>query len=384
MKKILQIVLIILLLFPLGKVIWNRVQLKEPSGERFAAVDMNPDSPGSSGAAGTAGTAEPGTFVLSAIGDCTLASNENFIYSDYGYNARMDGDYAYPFSNTVQYFTADDFTIANLECVLSDKDRIADYHAQFHFKAPADYAQILTAGGVDFVTTANNHLLEDYGEKGAQDTYEALEQYGVPYGKDGQAQIVTTDSGLVLGVYCAYNNLKPDKDQAVAAVEQLKAQGAEYILCMFHWGEELKYTLRDADIELAHACVDAGASLIYGSHSHMLQPIERYHGAVILYGMGNWTFGGSTMPTYPETAIVQITVDRAADGSVSNRDVSIIPCSVSSQPYVANTHYNDYRPTPYEEGSEEYARVLSMLDGSFQPEHEGKDYSDWWAQKLQS
>ncbi len=380
--KIAQIVVLVLLLIPLILLMRARALREEGapvSGKNTPAASAPAEEPKAS----PAPQVEPGTFVISAVGDCTLASNENFIYSDYGYNAMVNGDYAYPFSNTVQYFEADDYTLANLECVLSDRTLTADYHSQFHFQAPADYAQILTAGGVDFVNTANNHLLEDFYEKGANDTYEALEQYGVPYGKDGQAQIVTTDSGLVLGIYCAYNNLEPDRAAATEAVRQLKEDGAQYIICMFHWGEELCYTLEDADIELAHACVDAGADLIYGSHSHMLQPIERYNGSVILYGMGNWTFGGNTMPTYPETAIVQVTVDRASDGSVTNSGVNIIPCSVSSKPYVKNTHYNDYRPTPYEEGTEEYDRVLSMLDGSFVPDSQGKDYSDWWAQKLQ-
>ena len=43
-------------------------------------------------------------------------------------------------------------------------------------------------------------------------------------------------------------------------------------------------------------------------------------------------------------------------------------------------NYNDYRPTPYTEGSNAYNRVLSKLDGSFVPDSEGRDYSDVYAQ----
>ena len=80
------------------------------------------------------------------------------------------------------------------------------------------------------------------------------------------------------------------------------------------------------------------------------------------------------MPRDPDTAIVQITVERTSDGSVSTEDITIIPCGVSSQPYVKGTNYNDYRPTPYEEDSEEYQRVMSKLDGSFKPASEGVNY----------
>ena len=379
MKKIIQSVIIVLLLIPLGLLV--RARYKNPYTAETAPRAGQSQTQIQEPEETQAPQVEPGTFVISAIGDCTLASSENFVNSQYGYAARMNGDYAYPFSNTAQYFKNDDYTIANLECVLSDRRLTASYLSQFHFQSPTEWANILIEGGVDFVTTANNHLLEDFGSKGAEDTYAALEEYDIPYGKEGQAQIVTTDSGLILGIYCAYNDLHPDKAQAVAAVRQLKSDGAEYIICMFHWGKELVYDVSDSMKELARACVDAGANLIYGSHSHCLQPIEEYNGAVILYGMGNWSFGGNTMPTYPETAIVQITVSRAADGSVRNDDINIIPCGVSSQKYVKNTHYNDYRPTPYEEGSEDYARVFAMLSGEFKPSSQGADYSNWWAQQ---
>ena len=369
----------------LGVLLYTRAKQPE-SGEDSGESRRQPAAAAMAGEPGeeTEALVEPGRFVISAIGDCTLASAENFVNSIYGYAAKMDGDYAYPFSNTAQYFKNDDYTIANLECVLSDNKLTADiYASQFHFQSPAEWAQILIEGGVDFVTTANNHLLKDFGSRGAEDTYATLEEYGIPYGKESQRQIVTTDSGLVLGIYCDYNGLHPDKAQAVAAVNGLKAEGAQYIICMFHWGAELRYSLEDEYIELARACVDAGANLIYGSHSHCLQPIEEYNGAVILYGMGNWSFGGNTMPTYPETAIVQITVSRAADGSVRNDEITIIPCGVSSQKYVKNTHYNDYCPTPYEVDSEDYARVFAMLSGEFKPSSQGADYSNWWAQQLQ-
>ena len=39
---------------------------------------------------------------------------------------------------------------------------------------------------------------------------------------------------------------------------------------------------------------------------------------------------------------------------------TIIPCSLSSI-----EKRNNYQPTPYAEGSEEYARVISKLDGSY-------------------
>ncbi len=47
--------------------------------------------------------------------------------------------------------------------------------------------------------------------------------------------------------------------------------------------------------------------------------------------MGNWTFGGSTMPSDPDTAIVQVELTRNDDGSVSRTGMDVIPCCVSSK-----------------------------------------------------
>ena len=323
--------------------------------------------------------AEPRDFTISVIGDNTLASHQ-FAGATVSYAGRMGDDYAYPYSNTVQYFANDDFTITNLECTLSDRKlRSAE---QWYFLAPTAYANILLEGGVDFVTTANNHM-EDFGQEGVDDTYAALEEYGIPYGKEGQGQLLTIDGDLTLGIYCDYNHLKPDVDKCTAAVRSLREQGADYVICAFHWGKELYYTPNNDQITLARACIDAGADLIYGSHTHNLQPIEQYGDGLILYSMGNWSFGGSTGPSDRDTAIVQVKLHRDESGKVRTTGYEVVPCCVSSRPVTegyTGDNYNDYRPTPYTEGSSAYYRVLAKLDGSYEPDKEGRDYSDVYAQ----
>ena len=320
-------------------------------------------------------------YLISVVGDCTLASPQFIDPSEHrSIEHHIGKDYAYPFSNTREYFADDDLTIANLECNLSDVKLFS--YEQFSFSAPTEYAEILKEGGVDFVTTANNHI-QDFGAGGEEFTYMALEDHGIPYGKDGEAKLITTESGLTVGIYCAWNHQEPDPDQAVAAIRRLRADGAEFVICAFHWGKELVYKPFDSQTELAHRCIDAGADLIYGSHSHCLQPVEEYHNRLILYSMGNWVFGGSTKPSDMDTAIIQVHLKRGTDGMVRYVDYTVVPCCVSSRPVKENysgENYNDYRPTPYTEGSNAYNRVLAKLEGSFTPDSEGRDYSDVYAQ----
>lgn len=332
---------------------------------------------------------QPELFTLSFVGDCTLWSNQNYAQHPAGYAGVIGEDYSYPFSNTVQYFENDEYTFANLECILSEKQLTYDYTVTlFPFIAPKEYANIMLEGGVDFVTTANNHMMDCY-EAGANATYATLEEYGLPYGKECQSQLVTTPNGLTIGIYTAGHNMRPDwkTDTAVDAIRSMREQGADLVVCMFHWGDELYYKPYEYQTKLAHACIDAGADIIYGSHSHCLQPIEEYNGKLIFYSMGNWTFGGHTTPSDPDTAIIQVTVKRDLDGSVSLDGHTIIPCCVSSNIDAAQNktqNYNDYRPTPYEEGTDPYYRVLSKLDGSFEPTSQGVDYSNWYASRATS
>ena len=324
--------------------------------------------------------AEEKSYVISVVGDCTLASAQFIDPSEHrSIEYHIQQDYAYPFSNTKDYFTGDDLTLANLECTLSDTKFFS--YEQFSFLAPAAYAEILNEGGVDFVTTANNHMA-DFGTAGEEFTYMALEEHGVPFGKEGESKLVTTPSGLTVGIYCDYNHLEPDPDKAAAAIRQLRTDGAEYVVCAFHWGKELVYTPFDSQTELAHRCIDAGADLIYGSHSHCLQPVEEYGGGLILYSMGNWVFGGSTAPTDMDTAIIQVHVKRAGDGTVSTDGYTVIPCCVSSNLEGAAKNaqnYNNYCPTPYETDSEPFNRVFAKLNGDFKPNSQGADYSDYYA-----
>lgn len=323
---------------------------------------------------------EPEYFLISAIGDCTLTTHQKFSDEAYfSYAGRIKGDYKYPFANTIQYFENDELTIANLECTLSDDWLPANASALFYFRAPKDYAQILIEGSVEFVNTANNHT-EDFGSQGKENTQAALREYGIPYGVDKQAQVITTKSGIKTGIYTCYNNYYPDKKDCLEAISQMKADGAEYIIMMFHWGkDEVYYTPHDDQIELAHACIDAGANLVYGSHSHCLQPVEAYNGGYILYSMGNWSFGGSTTPKDSDTAIAQITVKRDADGKISNESINMVPCRVSSQTVDPLEHWNDFKPTPLEEGSEEYERAMSKLTGEYDGPDWNGDYSNWYS-----
>lgn len=298
-------------------------------------------------------------FTISLVGDCTLAGNR--------FQSLCGDDMGYPFENVREYFENDDATIANLECNFSDA--LLSSGSLFHFKAPTGNADMLVSGGIDFVTTANNHIM-DYGQRGLDDTLSALDERGIAYGTDGQSVVFTTESGLKLGIYCGYGGFMISETQIKEAIDKLKADGAEYIICALHWGVEGAYRPNAYQKNLAHAAIDAGADLVYGSHPHVLQPAEEYGGGLILYSLGNFSFGGNSFPRDYDSVIVQLTLCRNADGGVSLEACDYIPCSMSG-----SDENNDFRPTPYKKGSKEFERTMSKLDGSFTGADLMVDYS---------
>lgn len=331
---------------------------------RFGIIDeefLSSPSPNATPAPSDAVQTEPEheRFTISLVGDCTLEGNR--------FQSLCGDDMGYPFENVREYFENDDATIANLECNFSDA--LLSSGSLFHFKAPTENADMLVSGGIDFVTTANNHIM-DYGQRGLDDTLSALDERGIAYGIDGQSVVFTTESGLKLGIYCGYGGFMISETQIKEAIDKLKADGAEYIICALHWGVEGAYRPNAYQKNLAHAAIDAGADLVYGSHPHVLQPAEEYGGGLILYSLGNFSFGGNSFPRDYDSVIVQLTLFRNADGGVSLEACNYIPCSISG-----SDENNDFRPTPYKKGSKEFERTMSKLDGSFTGADLEVDYS---------
>ena len=128
---------------------------------------------------------EPVSVTVSMAGDCTLGKDEAFNYST-SLNAYYDmyGP-AYFFQNVKSVFDADDLTIVNFEGTLTDST--ARNGETFAFKAPAEYAEILTDGGVEAVNVANNHS-HDYGDQGFADTKENLKKIWTRFFKSDESR----------------------------------------------------------------------------------------------------------------------------------------------------------------------------------------------------
>lgn len=297
----------------------------------------------------------PVSLTLSVVGDCTLGTDETFDY-DTSLNAYYENYGAdYFLQNVKDIFSTDDLTIANFEGTLTDSDERED--KTFAFKAPASYTSILTGGSVEAVNTANNHS-HDYGEQSFDDTLAALDDAGiVHFGYDETAvmDVKGIKVGLV-GIYELYDHLEREQ-QLKDNIAKVKADGAQLIVVIFHWGNETETVPDSNQTTLGRIAIDEGADLVCGHHPHVLQGIETYKGRNIVYSLGNFCFGGNSSPSDMDTMIYQQTFTIDADGVKKDNVTNIIPCSISSAAYDG---YNNYQPTPAE--GDEATRILGKIN----------------------
>ena len=297
----------------------------------------------------------PVSLTLSVVGDCTLGTDETFDY-DTSLNAYYENYGAdYFLQNVKDIFSTDDLTIANFEGTLTDSDERED--KTFAFKAPASYASILTGGSVEAVNTANNHS-HDYGNQSFDDTLAALDDAGiVHFGYDETAvmDVKGIKVGLV-GIYELYDHLEREQ-QLKDNIAKVKADGAQLIVVIFHWGNETETVPDSNQTTLGRIAIDEGADLVCGHHPHVLQGIETYKGRNIVYSLGNFCFGGNSSPSDMDTMIYQQTFTIDADGVKKDNVTNIIPCSISSAAYDG---YNNYQPTPAE--GDEATRILGKIN----------------------
>jgi len=252
------------------------------------------------------GTAAPSIAVatevrIAAVGDIMLGGTAEPEMQKFGYD--------YPFELAQSLLHQAQIVFGNLEGPLTEGGA-SETPKKYVFRSPPDkVAPALARAGFNIVSLANNHSL-DYGPQGLEDTRAALEKvgiHGVGAGRnlaEARTPVYMVKDGVTVA-FLAYSLTFPEEFWAgpekpgtafgheldVRADVAAARQKADIVVVSFHWGQEGKTELRDYQVQLAHAAIDAGASAVLGHHPHILQAVEHYQNGVILYSLGNFAFG---------------------------------------------------------------------------------------------
>ena len=219
---------------------------------------------------------------MSAVGD--ILCSEAML--DDAYNKENDTyDFTHMFENVSGYVNNADIVMGTMETGITS----GEYDGK---NAPVEFAKAVKNSGVNLVTIAHNHSL-DNGIDGLKETKENLSEIGfdVVGDKIDQANAVlikeTKNTKIAYLTYTCFldnegqqnkNELECinmySEEQAKKDIEYAKEKGAEYICVMIHWGDAISETVTNEQKEIANFLVDSGVNMIIGSHPSVVQEME--------------------------------------------------------------------------------------------------------------
>lgn len=151
---------------------------------------------------------------------------------------------------------------------------------------------ILASAGIDFVSLGNNHIL-DFGYEGARETKARLISAGIGYVGDPEEwtpSIALRELSGLRFTFVPYSDFYGPRAPETLKAIAIAKEASDVVVVLAHWGEEYLPEPPERVRELGRSFVDAGASLVIGSHPHVVQPHEDYRGARIYYSLGNFVF----------------------------------------------------------------------------------------------
>ncbi len=218
------------------------------------------------------------TLTLLFTGDVMLARSVNTRILKYQ-------DPSWPFRKIADFLSQADITVVNLESPLVHGCKPTDQG--MIFCADPQNVQGLVFAGVDYASLANNHI-NNYGEKGLNDTVSILTQNGItPLGLGKPEYTTIKDKKLA---FLSFSDLPYISDTVMVNQISQATSSADLVIVTFHWGNEYQSQPSGRQVYLGHLAVDSGADLVVGHHPHWVQTEEIYRGKPIFYSLGNLVF----------------------------------------------------------------------------------------------
>lgn len=249
------------------------------------------------------------------------------------------------FANVMSTLTSADVLFGHLECPLttpSDNPDILDipYKPLWKF-SERNMVKACSAAGFAAVGCASNVM---YGARAVQDTISALNEEGIAYcgigmnNKEARKPAIVERNGVKFG-FLSYTSIfwpnfmeagpatpgvatarahtsyqpgrraqempgaspivktVPDDEDLLAIENDIKTlrEQVDIIVASFHWGVSSDSHTFEYQKIYAHAAIKAGADIIMGHGSHLVQGIEVYKGKPVFYSLGNFAFDWKKM-----------------------------------------------------------------------------------------
>lgn len=247
-------------------------------------------------------------------------------------------DYTKCFQLLKPYFQSADITIGNLELTLAGRP----FKGYPQFSAPDALAVDLKNVGVDVLVTANNHSV-DRRRKGLERTIRILDSLEIRHTgtfRDSLERLneyplimIKNDVKLALLNYTyGTNGIPVTKPTIVNLIDttvirqdlaKAREQNPDAIIVFMHWGDEYQTQPNKSQKQLASFCFDNGATLVIGSHPHVLQPMEwdKNSNQLVAYSLGNFV-SGQRPRNRDGGAMLQVELSKVRSDSLSTTSIA--------------------------------------------------------------
>lgn len=324
------------------------------------------------------------------------------------------------FTHAAPILKQGDLVVGHLEGAITSKAMYKDSNGWGpHWSDPKN-VKGLTSGGFNVIHWASNNAL-DFGPEAFLDTKANLEAAGIKVtgaGKnleEARQPAIVEANGVRVGVlsYCSicqkgyaarndqagiaplrawtsYHQTEPEQpgspcevvtwpyqDDFEAMLKDVKKlkEKVDVVALTLHWGiHHVPKTIAMYQPVIAHAAIDAGVDVIFGSHPHLLKGVEVYKGKVIFYSLNMFCFDWpNRKPRYGAMDDTALRYNFTRDPETPNfpyckdaRKTLIAKCYISGNeikkvtviPVYINT---DNQPVPQTANDEMFRTILNYM-----------------------
>lgn len=222
------------------------------------------------------------------------------------------------FALVKKYFEDDDLSVGNMEVVIGN-DRMKVSGDNYNFCAPHYIGELVASLDMQVLSTANNHTFDrgieginstldffdstnivtvgTYRSQQDRETPRIVEKNGIKFGFLAYTlstnQIVPQQYRDLVGLYRNPETRKVTdeyKNLIASEISTLRPQ-VDVLVVMMHWGTEFTFEPNSEQKEMAKFLNEHDADIVYGSHSHSVQPVEIIgidHKTLVYYSLGNF------------------------------------------------------------------------------------------------
>ena len=291
-----------------------------------------------------------------------------------------------------KYFEDDDLSVGNMEVVIGN-DGMKVSGDNYNFCAPKYIGELVSSLDMQVLSTANNHTFDrgidginstldffdstdivtvgTYRDQQDRETPRIVEKNGIKFGFLAYTlstnQIVPQQYRNFVGLYRNPETRKvTDEYKNIIANEMsaLRPQ-VDVLIVMMHWGTEFTFEPNSEQKEMARFLNEKGADIIYGSHSHSVQPVEFIgdeHKTLVYYSLGNFASQDDDIARTPhgqETFDNAYQVGLLSQFKVSLTDNSVEISDITNHLIVNHLNYDmkKFALVPFEQYDEFYEKT---------------------------